>query len=102
MGFKDLTPEQQEQARACKSEEELKRLAKTFGVKLSDEELTAVVGGVIADKCINDLGCMIKSSRPECPVKNSCPTLFDCITDCGELAPCPDNMGPIPVPGPKE
>ena len=39
MDFKDLTPEQQEQARACKSVEEFAELAESFGVQLSDEEL---------------------------------------------------------------
>ena len=32
MEFKDLTPEQQEMAKACKSVDELVELAKSFGV----------------------------------------------------------------------
>ena len=36
MEFKDLTPEQQEMAKACKSVDELVELAKSFGVRLSE------------------------------------------------------------------
>jgi predicted ribosomally synthesized peptide with nif11-like leader len=45
MEFKDLTPEQQEKARACKTPEELLALAKAEGYELTDEELGAVSGG---------------------------------------------------------
>ena len=45
MEFKDLTPEQQEKARACKTAEELLALAKAEGYELTDEELEAVSGG---------------------------------------------------------
>ena len=45
MNFEDLTPEQQEKARACKSKEELIELAKSEGVDLTDEQLSAVAGG---------------------------------------------------------
>ncbi len=47
MNFDDLTPEFKEKARAC-SKEELSELAEAMGVKLSDDELTAIAGGVPA------------------------------------------------------
>ena len=47
MDFNDLTPEQQEMARACKSLEELAELAESFGMHVSDEELASVAGGPI-------------------------------------------------------
>ena len=47
MNFDDLTPEFKEKARAC-SKEELSELAAAMGVKLSDDELTAIAGGVPA------------------------------------------------------
>ena len=48
MNFDDLTPEFKEKARACSSKEELSELAAAMGVKLSDDELTAIAGGVPA------------------------------------------------------
>lgn len=45
MEFTDLTPEQQEKARACTSAEELVALAKQEGYELSDDDLTAIAGG---------------------------------------------------------
>ena len=45
MDFKDLTEEQKEKARACKSGEELAALAKKEGVELSLDELEAASGG---------------------------------------------------------
>lgn len=50
MDFKDLTPEQQEMAKNCKSKEELAKLAKTIGVELSDDELAEMAGGILNDK----------------------------------------------------
>ena len=44
--FKDLTPEQQEKARACKTPEDVLALAKAEGYELSDEDLEAVSGGI--------------------------------------------------------
>ena len=45
MKFEDLTPEQQEKAKACKTPEDILALAKAGGYELSDEELKAVSGG---------------------------------------------------------
>lgn len=45
MKFEDLTPEQQEKARAAKSPEDILALAKEEGYNLSDEELAAISGG---------------------------------------------------------
>ena len=45
MSFQDLTPEQIEKAKACKSPEELLALAQSEGYELSDEELQSVSGG---------------------------------------------------------
>lgn len=45
MNFSDLTPEQQEKAKACKTSDELVSLAKAEGVELSDDELEAISGG---------------------------------------------------------
>ena len=43
--FNDLTPEQMEKARACKTSEDLVELAKSEGVELTDEQLDAIAGG---------------------------------------------------------
>ena len=45
MKFEDLTPEQQEQARACQTPGELLSLAKKVGVHLSEKELDDIAGG---------------------------------------------------------
>ena len=50
MGFEDLTPEQMEQAKACKTEEELAELAEQTGIELSDGELDAISGGASCRK----------------------------------------------------
>ena len=63
MDFKDLTPEQQEKARNCKTPEEVLALAKEEGYNLTDEELEAVSGGAS----------------------------WDCISDCPDHTPCPQD-----------
>ena len=45
MDYKDLTPEQREKARACKTPEEILALAQEEGYDISDEELEAISGG---------------------------------------------------------
>ena len=46
MDLKDLSPELQEKAKACKTAEELKALAQENGFEISEEELDAVSGGM--------------------------------------------------------
>ena len=59
MEFKDLTPEQQEKAKACKTPEDILALAKEEGYELSDDELDSVSGGVSwnCSKCDGYFGC---------------------------------------------
>ena len=45
MNYEDLTPEQMEKARACKTADELIALAKQEGMELSDDDLDAISGG---------------------------------------------------------
>ena len=46
MRLEDLTPEQKDKVKACKTPEEILALAKEEGYELSDEELNAVSGGL--------------------------------------------------------
>ena len=59
MNFEDLTPEQQEKAKACSSPEELAALAKAEGIELTDEMLETVSGGKEWYEC--------SSNDPSCP-----------------------------------
>lgn len=45
MNLNELTPEQIERARACKTAEDLVKLAEEEGYELSDDELSAIAGG---------------------------------------------------------
>ena len=45
MEFADLTPEQKDRARACKTAADLIEFAKSEGMELSDEQLENVAGG---------------------------------------------------------
>ena len=45
MDFGNLTPEQIEKAKACKTVEDLLALAKEEGVELPEDQLEAVAGG---------------------------------------------------------
>lgn len=45
MKFEDLSPELQDQVKACKTLEEVLALAKEAGYELSDEELASISGG---------------------------------------------------------
>lgn len=70
MNFEDLTSEQMEKAKACKTPDELASLAEEEGIELSDEQLEAMSGGNVLTEWAN-----------ECPKKdcegyveyNSCP-----------------------------
>ena len=42
--FDELTPEQMEKARACKSADDLIELAKSEGIELNDDQLDAIAG----------------------------------------------------------
>ena len=64
MNFENLTPEQLEKARACKSSEELAALAAKVGVALSDEELESLSGGSWASDCPKE-GCKDYRDEPE-------------------------------------
>ena len=66
MNFEDLTPEQQEKAKACKTAEELIALAKEEGIELTDEQLEDMSGGV-------------NWKRPDCPW-NDCDSHIVCPT----------------------
>ena len=45
MKFEDLTKEQQEKAKACKTPEEIFALAKEVGYELSEDEIDSISGG---------------------------------------------------------
>lgn len=45
MKYENLTPEQQEKARACKTPEDMLALAKSEGYELTDEQLDEISGG---------------------------------------------------------
>lgn len=45
MNFEELTPEQKEKVRSCKTADELIALAEAEGVELSDAELDSIAGG---------------------------------------------------------
>ena len=49
MDFNDISPELREKAKACTSPEELLKLAKQEGYKLSEQDLETVSGGAWAD-----------------------------------------------------
>jgi len=51
MNFEDLTPQQKEKAKACKTPEELLALARKEGIDLTDEQLESVSGGADWWKC---------------------------------------------------
>ena len=51
MNYENLSPEQQEKAKACKGPEELAMLAEEEGFELSDEMLEGVAGGIDLSEC---------------------------------------------------
>ena len=60
MKFEDLTPEQQAEAKACETPEQLHALAKKLGHKLTDDELDSLAGGGTWDDCgehYQNFGC---------------------------------------------
>ena len=84
MGFEDLSPDFQEKIKACKTEEELRELAKSVGANLSDDQLDGMAGGVCKKDCTLDgaicrvdQNCTMKNNS--CPIKDACPDFFSCI-----------------------
>lgn len=62
MNFENLTPEQKEKALACKTPEELLKLAADEGYELTEEQLTSISGGWgrcedYTHSCPNDFYC---------------------------------------------
>ena len=57
MSFEELTPEQKEKAKACKTTEELIALARAEGVDLTDEQLERVSGGSWDIECHTEGHC---------------------------------------------
>ena len=51
MNYENLSPEQQERAKTCKSPEELAALAEEEGFELPDEMLEGVAGGIDLSEC---------------------------------------------------
>ena len=51
MNYENLSPEQQERAKACKTPEELSALAEEEGLEISDEMLEGVAGGIDLSEC---------------------------------------------------
>lgn len=51
MQFKDLTPDQQEKAKTCKTPKDVLALVKEEGYVLTEKELEAVSGGDVWDGC---------------------------------------------------
>lgn len=51
MGYENLSSEQQERAKACKSPEELAALAEEDGCEISDEMLEGIAGGIDLSEC---------------------------------------------------
>ena len=93
MKFEDLTPEQQEKAKACKSKEELSELARSIGYEPSNEELEAIAGGLCKSDCSLHGGQCIRDVN--CLTKFTCPKDEPCITHCAKLSECSDYKAPI-------
>lgn len=58
MSHENLSPEQQERARACESPEELAALAEEEGFELSDEMLEGIAGGGFDPSKCNRYHCL--------------------------------------------
>ena len=66
MNFDDLSPELQEKAKACTSPEELMALAESEGFELSDDDLQAIDGGIVSDKCPCDVCVDVTCGKDHC------------------------------------
>ena len=67
MNFDELTPEQQEKAKACKTPEDILVLAKEEGYELNDAELDSLAGGLSNWFC-NHVECITwnGTDKPYC------------------------------------
>ncbi len=54
MKYEDLTKEQQEKAKACKTPEEIFAFAKEIGYELSEKEIDGISGGGEWEPCMHD------------------------------------------------
>jgi hypothetical protein len=54
MNLDNLTPEQQEKAKACKTPEEFLEMIREEGIELTDEQLESISGGVSWYGCTQD------------------------------------------------
>ena len=63
--LKGLTEEQVAKIKACKTQDEMLKLAKEEGIELTDDQLDAVSGGVCTE------------TLPKCPMCN----FNDCVTE---------------------
>ncbi len=79
--YDNLTDEQKEKAKACKTMDELMTLAGEWGVELPDEVLDAVAGGVGIVWETVELE-PIEQSKPTPPPAIQPATCDDCIPDC--------------------
>ena len=64
--LKGLTEEQIAKVKACKSQEEILKLAKEEGIELSDEQLEAVSGGCGTAEPLKCPKCGSNDVRTEC------------------------------------
>ena len=69
MDYSEISDEIKAKAKACKTAEELFALAKSEGIDLSDDDLTAISGGGSWD-------CDTRNRR--------------CTVDAPDVTPCPD------------
>ena len=74
--LKGLTPEQVKQAKGCKNASQLLALAKSEGVELTEEQLSAVSGG----------GCFLdpidQSPCPQCMCSKDVVDVSDTVSHC--------------------
>ncbi len=88
MKLEDLSPDMQEKAESCETNEELMKLAEAEGVELSEEDLDAVAGGISKKKVVRLYRKPLKKTRPQpVPQPNYSPD-------------APPTVDPFPTPKP--
>ena len=97
MNFEDLSPEQKEKARACKTIDELISFAEEEGFKLTNEELEGIAGGICKRDC-NWLGAVCINDV-DCRTNKGCSDLFSCpqFSNCSDLFRCPIDSTSTPA-----